>query len=141
MQVGLVSCTKAKCDHPAPPRDLYEPSTLFCKARAYCERHHDEWYVLSAKHGLLVPDGPEIEPYDETLTDAGVEERRAWADRVADDLDAEGLLSSEIELVVHAGRAYYEYLVPHLQLEVAAVQIPTEGLAIGETLAWYDENG
>ena len=141
MQVGLLSCTKAKREHPAPPRDLYEPSALFRKARAYCEQNHDEWYVLSAKHGLLAPDAPEIEPYDETLTDTGVDERRAWAEQVADELDAEGLLSPEIELVVHAGRAYYEHLIPHVEPEVAAVTIPTEGLAIGETLAWYDEHG
>lgn len=88
----------------------------------------------------LAPDGPEIEPYDETLADVGIDDRRAWADWVADDLDAGGLLSTEIELVVHAGRAYYEYLVPEVEPKVAAVTISTEGLAIGETLAWYDEN-
>ena len=140
VQVGLASCTKTKLDHPAPPRDLYEPSALFRKARQYCERHHDEWYVLSAKHGLLAPDAPEIEPYDETLADVGVDKRQTWADRVADELDAEGLLSPETELVVHAGRAYYEYLVPAVEPEVATVTLPTEGLAIGETLAWYDEH-
>ena len=50
-QIGLVSCTKSKRGEPALPRDLHEPSALFRKARAYCEQHHDAWYVLSAKQG------------------------------------------------------------------------------------------
>ena len=60
-EIGLISCTKSKRDEPAPPRDLYEPSTLFQKAREYCENTYDEWYILSAKHGLLDPDGPPID--------------------------------------------------------------------------------
>jgi hypothetical protein len=105
MEIGLVSCTKTKRDEPAPPEDLYEPSALFRKVRAYCRATHDEWYVLSAKHGLLEPEGPQIEPYDETLTTAPVQERREWASEVADDLDAAGLLTSNTSLVIHAGKA------------------------------------
>ncbi len=37
---------------------------------------HEEWYILSPKHYVLDPDGPPIEPYDETLTDTGIDERR-----------------------------------------------------------------
>ncbi|WP_134671709.1 DUF6884 domain-containing protein [Halorussus marinus] len=139
MQVGLVSCTKTKRDAPAPPKDLYDPSSLFRKARAYCRQTHDEWYVLSAKHGLLDPDGPPIEPYDETLTTAPVARRREWADQVATDLDDHGLLTADTEPVVHAGKAYYEELLPHLEGTPVDVTIPTEGLMIGETLAWYND--
>ncbi len=31
-EIGLVSCTKAKHEQPAPPGELYSPSTLFSKA-------------------------------------------------------------------------------------------------------------
>lgn len=139
-QIGLVSCTKSKRDEPALPRDLYEPSALFRKARAYCNRHHDTWYILSAKHGLLEPDSHEIAPYDETLTTATVDERQAWAAQVEEQLDEAGLLTDETELVIHAGKAYYEYLLPLVESQVGNVQIPTAGLAIGETLAWYNES-
>jgi hypothetical protein len=139
MQVGLISCTKSKRDTPAVPRDLYDPSALFRKARAHCEQHADGWYVLSAKHGLLEPDGSEIAPYDETLTDATIDERRRWAERVGEQLDDAGLVDEEVVLVFHAGKAYYEQLLPLVESDVAEVRIPTEGLAIGETLAWYNE--
>jgi hypothetical protein len=98
------------------------------------------WYVLSAKHGLLEPDGPEIKSYDETLTDATVGRRREWAGRVAEQLADAGLLDEDSVLVIHAGKAYYEQLLPVIESEVGNVRIPTEGLAIGETLAWYDEH-
>lgn len=140
MQVGLISCTKSKQEHPDVPRELYEPSALFRKARTYCDQHHDAWYVLSAKHGLLAPDGPEIAPYDETVTDAPVEERRTWAARVAEQLADAGVLDDEVELILHAGNAYYEPLLPHIESEVADIRIPTAGLGIGESLAWYNEH-
>ncbi|WP_076147128.1 DUF6884 domain-containing protein [Natrinema saccharevitans] len=138
-EIGLVSCSKTKREQPAPPSELYSPSTLFSKVRRYCEHHHDDWYVLSAKHHLLEPNGPLIEPYDETLTGARVARKREWSQTVYDDLKAAGLLESDITLVFHAGKAYYEELLPLLEEHNVQIQIPTEGLMIGERLAWYNE--
>lgn len=72
--------------------------------RAYAEQYHDDWWILSAKHGLLDPDGDPIEPYDQTLTGARVAKNREWAKPVADQLDEQGLLSEDITLVFHAGK-------------------------------------
>ncbi|MDG5775268.1 hypothetical protein VB779_20910 [Haloarculaceae archaeon H-GB11] len=138
-EVGLVSCVKSKHDEPTVPKDLYT-STYFAKMRAYAEQEHDDWWILSAKHGLLAPDGPPIAPYDETLSGARKARKREWADRVVDDLDDAGLLAEDVRLVVYAGRDYYEELLPLLsETPVAAVEIPTEGLQIGKTLAWYTD--
>ena len=49
------------------------------------------WYVLSAKHHLLDPDGSEIKPYDETLNTAGIDARRKWAETVYEQLHENGL--------------------------------------------------
>ena len=138
-EIGLISCTKTKREEAAPPGELYRPSTLFSKARRYCERHHDRWYILSAKYHLLEPDGSPIEPYDETLTNARVARKREWARTVYGEMDAAGLLESGVTLVFHAGKAYYEELLPLLEDHDVEVRIPTEGLMIGERLAWYNE--
>lgn len=69
-EIGLVSCVKSKRDEPAKPRELYT-SAYFEKMRAYAEQEHDEWWILSAKHGLLDPDGSPIDPYNETLSGPG----------------------------------------------------------------------
>lgn len=138
-EIGLVSCTKSKKDHAAPPAELYMPSTLFEKARAYVEATHDEWYILSAKHHLLDPYGPPIESYDETLSGASVGKKREWAATVADQLKKRQLLGAGTRLVIHAGRDYYEELLPILDTTQVDVRIPTDGLRYGETLSWYNE--
>jgi hypothetical protein len=136
-EIGLVSCVKTKRDHPTIPKDLYT-SSYFEKMREYAERTHDDWWILSAKHGLLDPDGDPIEPYEATLTSATVAEKKAWAETVVDQLDGVGLLTTDVTLVFHAGKDYYEELLPLIREQVEAIEIPTEGLAIGETLAWYN---
>lgn len=138
MEIGLVSCTKSKREESTAPRDLYDPSAYFRKARSYAETHHGDWYILSAKHGLLDPDGPAIDPYDETLTQAPVGQRREWAAQVLSQLDETGLLTSQTTFVIHAGKAYYEELLPLLMEHPVDIEIPTEGLMFGGTLAWYN---
>lgn len=137
-EIGLVSCVKTKREEPATPKELYT-SPYFEKMRAYAEQYHDDWWILSAKHGLLDPDGDPIEPYDETLSGARVAKRREWAERVADQLDEQGLLSEEVTLVFHAGKDYYEELLPLIEETGVSMEIPTEGLGIGEKQAWYKE--
>lgn len=139
VDIGLVSCTKSKLEQPAPPGELYEPSSLFSKARQYCEQNHDEWRILSAKHHLLEPDGPPIEPYDETLTGARVGRKREWAEEAFEQLEAAGLLEPDTVLVFHAGKAYYEELLPLLEETEVTTRFPVEGLMIGERLGWYND--
>ncbi|SEP08457.1 hypothetical protein SAMN04487948_11380 [Halogranum amylolyticum] len=135
-EVGLASCTKSKRDAPAKPRDLYDTPTLFTKVRSYVDATHDEWYVLSAKHHLLDPAGAEIDPYDETLTTAGVEARREWATVVCEQL-RKGTHWCRDDTRHSRWKKYYEELLPHLEKEECDIEIPTEGLQIGETLSWY----
>jgi hypothetical protein len=140
MEVGLVSCTKSKREEAAQPADLYMESALFRKARRYVEANHDAWYVLSAKHHLLDPDGTPIEPYEETLTGARTKRKRDWAQVVHHELQAEGLLTEGTRLVFHTGRDYYDGLLPLLKEAPVETAIPTEGLRYGETLAWYNDH-
>lgn len=137
-EIGLVSCVKTKRDEPATPKDLYT-SDYFEKMRAYGERYHDDWWILSAKHGLLDPDGEPIEPYNKTLSGARVATKREWAEQVAEQLDGQELLSENVTLVFHAGKDYYEELLPHIKDRTVSVEIPTESLYIGEKKAWYKE--
>jgi hypothetical protein len=136
-EVGLVSCTKRKQHYPAKPKDLYMASALFRKARQYCELHYQSWYILSAKHHLLKPDGPLIEPYNETLNTATSEEKIVWSQKVFEQLKEQNLLKKT--LVIHAGKNYYHYLIPFLEQNHVHFRIPTKGLSIGNTLSWYNK--
>lgn len=137
-EIGLVSCVKSKTDSPHTPKELYT-SPYFRKMRAYAEENHDDWYILSAKHGLLNPDGDEIQPYEETLSGAPIARKRAWVRDIFDQLEERGLLTEDTTLVIHAGKDYYSELLPLLEETPVTVQIPTEGLGIGEKLSWYTE--
>ncbi|QLG28165.1 hypothetical protein HUG10_11665 [Halorarum halophilum] len=139
MEIGLLSCTKSKREHAARPADLYMESAFFRKARQYAESAHGSWYILSAKYHLLNPNGPAIEPYDDTLSGAPVSRKRDWAQTVYRQLTEEGLLEDGNRFVFHAGRDYYDELLPLLEEADISIETPTDGLRFGETLSWYND--
>jgi len=65
--------------------------------------------------------------------------KREWSEKVAEQLDDERLLIEETTLVLHAGKNYYEELLPLIEDSGVTIKIPTEGLYIGEKKAWYKE--
>ena len=137
MEIGLVACTKSKRLIPSIPKELYMASDLFKKKRKYCESYHQKWYILSAKHHLLYPDGPKINPYDDTLKGARKAIKEEWSRKVFNQLKERGLLKHK--LVIHAGQDYYKYLIPLLKKAGVDFEIPTAHLGIGKQKAWYKE--
>ena len=127
-RVGLVSCSKAKLATPAPARQMYSPSDLFRKASAYCALHCDEWYILSAKYGLVDPEKT-LEPYDVTLKKMNADQKRHWGRTVADQIRAIG----PAELEIHAGKDYAQPLVD----AGPSLQNPLAGLSLGFRKKWY----
>jgi hypothetical protein len=130
--VGLVGCASQKLRRPAPARELYV-SQLFKKASAYAERNSDRWYILSAKHGLVHPDGV-LEPYDVKL---GTNARtpppiHQWAATVREQLAAELAGIGKVKLLVLAGE-HYRYAVYRGPWEY---EVPLQGLGIGQQLGW-----
>ncbi|KIG10927.1 DUF6884 domain-containing protein [Caballeronia concitans] len=133
--VYLVSCVGKKLDRAACAKDLYD-STLFRLARRYVERRQGEWFILSAKYGLVAPD-QHVEPYDHTLNGMKVAERRAWAHRVQQQMGAE--MPSGGRCVVLAGNQYREFLMDYLSTRFTT-EVPMKGLRIGEQQRWLLDN-
>lgn len=128
----LVACVKLKEDHPCPARTLYK-SPWFKKARAYVLKQGHPWAILSAKHGLLDPD-TEIAPYDKTLYKMPAKERRAWGEWVSKELRTR--FPKVTKLVILAGAVYRT----HIDVDGYKVEIPMEGLEIGDQLNWLDNH-
>jgi hypothetical protein len=63
-RIGLVGCVKDKAQVALPARDLYR-STLFAGRRRFVGRTCDDWWILSAEHGLVHPDDV-LEPHPGT---------------------------------------------------------------------------
>lgn len=132
--VGLVSCSKSKLGEAAPARELYSPSYVFRKSAEYVEQHCDEWFVLSAKHGLVDPSDV-LEPYDETLAGARKARRDEWAAEVREALK-ERYGGRPVKFVLMAGRAY-SGAVEGLEAEV---EEPLKGMGTGFRRQWLAAN-
>jgi hypothetical protein len=92
--------------------------------RAYAKATGLEWYILSAKFGLLPPE-KNVEPYDEF----GVDEQTAKS--AANDLERLGV----DEVVVIAGRKYTAELIPELETRGIDVIEKCAGLSIGKRMS------
>lgn len=130
MRVALVSCVKSKLDRPALAKDLYT-SALFRALRAYAEDNANEWFILSAEHGLVEPDLV-LAPYERTLNRMPKAQRDEWAARVKDELAAR--IPTGTDVIILAGERYREALVPFLRGRGHRVEIPLEGLSFGRQL-------
>jgi len=88
-------------------------------------------FILSAKHGLLALNNDEIEPYDVTLNKMGANARKAWANKVIEQLQVHADLQHD-HFIILAGERYRQYLLPHL----ASYEVPLKGLPIGKQLQY-----
>lgn len=125
--IGLVACCGEKLPTAAAARDLYR-SQLYRLSRAYVERECDEWAILSARHGLVLP-GQVIEPYNFTLNDCSLAGVKSWGLRVGQQIRKQWPWWTCRRFTVLAGRRY-RYCLDQLN-----VTVPLEGLGIGQQLA------
>ncbi|NLE04575.1 MAG: hypothetical protein GX638_07220 [Crenarchaeota archaeon] len=130
MRIVLISCTSKKKAYGCPARELYSESPRFCLSYDLAKRIGDKIFILSGKYGL-VPDHKVIEPYNETLKDKSIQERRIWANDVLSELREVSDLEND-EFVILAGKSYQEYLIPNL----VHYWLPLKGKRQGE---WIPE--
>ncbi len=127
-RVVLISCVKTKLDHPAKAENLYIRD-LFTKNLAYAKKLKPDYiFILSAKYGLLKLND-RIAPYEKTLNQMPVNERRVWSDSVISELRRYADLEQD-EFIILAGEKYRDFLIPHIK----KYKIPFEGLSFGNQL-------
>ena len=137
--LGLVSCTKRKQSYPCKASEMYLPSNLFSKAYAYCKKRYDQVAILSAKYGLLLPDDP-IKPYNLTLNNMDVKQRKVWSERVFEQMKDKLKLADYDKVFFHAGKKYRNFLIPKLENVGIKFEVPLEHIGIGKQLRWYKEH-
>lgn len=125
--VVLVACCGEKLKHPAPAKDLYQ-SPLFKKSRSYAEKFGDEWYILSAKYGVVTPNEI-IAPYDLTLNNFTRAQENHWNCRVKSYM--EPLLNEKI--IILAGLKYCGWVRGY------NIKRPMEHMGIGQQLKFLTE--
>ncbi len=137
-RIGLVGCVKQKAHSTQMAKDLYT-STLFSGRRSYVEASCNEWWILSALHGLVDPK-EELAPYEFTLKTLGVRDRRDWTSQLLMEIEEwiHPLRGETFE--VHAGSEYRNFgLIDGLTSIGCNVVVPTDGMPIGRQLKFYKE--
>lgn len=129
MRVVIAQCTDMKRDEPCPARRMYDPSKYFVKQAQYGERA-DEWWIQSAKYGLVHPDRI-IKPYNLHASD--LEDAHEWGWNIACRLFRLYNPATTIEIL--GGAAYADPLKPHLELFGFEVREPLHGLRIGDRMS------
>jgi hypothetical protein len=105
-------------------------------ASAYLDGRAADWYVLSAKYGLVHRD-EQIGWYDETLNAMATSEIQRWAHRVWQDLQP--VLTEFDGVLLIAGERYRRYLVPRIEELALPCEIPLLGMGIGRQLSWLKQ--
>jgi hypothetical protein len=131
--VTLVSCGADKLSQIAPAEDLYT-SPLFKMSRHWAERS-DEWFILSAKHGLLDPKSLTA-PYDVSLRELDHYQRVAWADAVTGSVVSRFPEPSSTTVVILAGSFYVGLIETRLLDRGYIVLKPLYRLPIGRRLRY-----
>jgi len=145
----IVGCGAAKRNasqgETFPARDLYT-SNYFQLKREYAESVGDQWMILSAKHGLILPTA-ELRPYETSIDDLDEDELNQLAHEVGMGLIEwvaweEGRGNDVDEIVVLAGRRYIDPLKEREAFHAgvpANVVFPLQQLdlsGIGDQMAW-----
>jgi len=80
-EVFLIECSGQKLSGESRASELYT-SDRFVKARALAEKKSDNWYILSAKHGLVEPNQI-VQPYDLDIRSLKPPQITEWAERAS----------------------------------------------------------
>ena len=132
-KIVLISCGKEKLGQRAEAGKMYT-GDLFTRSLKYAEKklNPNKLFILSAKYGLLKL-YKVIEPYDMTLNNMRVTEKRRWANKVLQQLRTQTNLNNDY-FVFLAGKNYRDLLISH----IVHYCVPMEGLPIGKQLAWLN---
>lgn len=133
-RIALISCSKLKKPYTCRASELYSASTLFSLSYEYAKANADRIYIISAKHGLVAEDAV-IEPYNETLNEKSSSERKAWSRMVLNQLQQVCDIQRN-EIIILAGKHYYEYLLPCLH----HVALPLGNLPLGKRIEFLQRN-
>jgi hypothetical protein len=136
-RIALLAAPKRQRGTLCRAAEQFDPSPVFRRGRDFCSRLYDEWYILSAAHGLLAPHRV-IGPGELSFHQLNAECRAAWGSNVASMLrERQTQMVMPVTFVIYASQLYADVLLrtaPDLVFER-----PLAGMSLSERLRWYDE--
>jgi hypothetical protein len=130
--VFLLSCSQKKANSTTQAEHLYQ-GAYFKKALKYARHQDGDILILSAQHHVLSLSDM-VAPYNLTLKNLCVKDRKEWAKIVQKQLTDKGYDLQDDHFVFLTGKDYYIHLIPY----ISHFQIIGEGLSIGKKLHHLD---
>ncbi|HEX6819022.1 MAG TPA: hypothetical protein VF120_11660 [Ktedonobacterales bacterium] len=136
-EIGLVASSWRQRGTICRATDQFSPSPVFRRARDYCERAFDEWYILTPRYPLALPHQV-VGPCTMRIADLGGEERICWVAELSQRLGERWRRSRyPIRFVLFSGARTAELV--QRAVPFAEVVLPHAGLSLAERMRWYDE--
>lgn len=130
MNICFISCGAAKMKIRCTAANMYIGS-VFLKSKFYAEEMFDEYFILSAKHGLLSRK-QKISPYNEKLT---TKNQKEWSLKVAAQINESFGIDSRLSFL--GGDLYLKQLFPLIKNKNK--EILFGGLQMGEKMQRINE--
>lgn len=136
--VFLISCGVKKRTNTTTAQSMYT-GNYFAMQKKYANTFGDDFYILSAKYGLLNKNDV-IEPYEHKLKPS---ESKEWAKKVVADIAAN--ISTDNDIAILCGKVYRKDIVAPLKELGYNVSIPLEdckgmGYAIQKMITDINDN-
>lgn len=136
-EIGLVASSWRQRGTICRAADQFAPSPVFRRAREYCERAFDEWYILTPHYPLALPHQV-IGPCPVRIAELTAHERIRWVAELSQRLGERCLRSHDpIRFVLFSGARTAELV--QRAVPFAEVVLPHAGLSLAERMRWYDE--
>lgn len=133
--IVFLSCTKEKKNKRCKAIEMYSESDLYSKCLEYAKKlKYDKLYILSAKHHVLEPDDI-ISPYNVTLNDFSIEQKKQWTDKVIKILKEKNINFDE-KVYFLCGDSYIEFLKKYFTNYECVFE---DKGGIGDIMHWLDK--
>jgi hypothetical protein len=133
--IYLITCSKEKGQKKAPAKDLYK-SERFKYSRNLAEVYADQWFILSAKHGLLKPSDL-ITPYETCLHELDTTTRHKWYKMVINQLTP--YLNTDSQVVYIGDEEYAQEISLFLSEKNIPLFMPFRHLMEENRILWLKQ--
>lgn len=136
-EIGLVAASRRQRGTICRAADQFDPSPVFRRARQYCERAFDEWYILTPHYPLALPHQV-LGPSTTRIAELCAVERGRWSAELSRRLYERCLRSPDpVRFVLFCGARTAELVARAVPF--AEIVVPHAGLSLAERMHWYDE--
>jgi hypothetical protein len=130
--IFIITCSSQKIKTESPARDLYL-SERFILAKKLADEYADQWFIISAKYGLLEPDQV-VAPYDKNLKELSLQEYKLWSEKNIRKLDY--CLTEKINFICLGEEEYFLDIETYLLRQGNTINIPFRHIEKDNRVPW-----